>query len=130
MEVSIPFGLRGPRKDSSHAASQRTRLIARKKNFFFGWCCLVAKLCLTLCNSMNCNLAWLLCPWDFPGKSTGVDCHFLFRWILTQGLNPRLLHRQADSSPLSHQGSPLLSSYNPSSAHFSASSSSIEKTHP
>ena len=21
----------------------------------------------------------LLCPWDFPGKNTGVDCHFLLR---------------------------------------------------
>ena len=23
----------------------------------------------------------LLCPWDFPGKSTGVDCHFLLQGI-------------------------------------------------
>ena len=22
----------------------------------------------------------LLCPWDFPGKSTGVGCHHLLRW--------------------------------------------------
>ena len=21
----------------------------------------------------------LLCPWDFPGKNTGVGCHFLFQ---------------------------------------------------
>ena len=21
--------------------------------------------------------AWLLCPWDFPGKNTGMGCHFL-----------------------------------------------------
>ena len=21
----------------------------------------------------------LLCPWDFPGKNTGVGCHFLLR---------------------------------------------------
>jgi len=20
------------------------------------------------------TIAWLLCPWDFPGKNTGVDC--------------------------------------------------------
>ena len=47
-----------------------------------------------------------LCPWNFPGKNTGVDCHFLLKGIfLTQGLNPRLLHLlhwQADSLPLSH----------------------------
>ena len=51
-----------------------------------------------------------LCPWDFPGKNTGVGCHFLLQGIfLTQGSNPplRLLHWQADSLPLSHWGSPL-----------------------
>ena len=32
---------------------------------------------------------WLLCPCNFPGKNTGVDCHFLLQWIfLTQGWNP------------------------------------------
>jgi len=25
----------------------------------------------------------LLCPWSFPGKSTGVDCHFLLQRKLT-----------------------------------------------
>ena len=35
----------------------------------------------------------LLCPWDFPGNSTGVDCHFpLQRIFPTQGLNPGLPH--------------------------------------
>ena len=30
----------------------------------------------------------LLCPWNSPGKKTGVGCHFLFQGIfLTQGLN-------------------------------------------
>ena len=40
----------------------------------------------------------LLCPWDSPGKNTGVGCHFLLQGIfLTQGSNPhhvRLLHWQ------------------------------------
>ena len=32
-------------------------------------------------------------PWKFPGKSTGVGCHFLLLGIfLTQGSNPGLLH--------------------------------------
>ena len=44
---------------------------------------------------------------DFPGKNTGVGCHFLFQGILlTQELNPRLLHQQVDSLLLNHQGSP------------------------
>ena len=35
-----------------------------------------------------------LCPWDFPGKKTGVDCHFLLQGIFpTQELNPHLLHQ-------------------------------------
>ena len=25
----------------------------------------------------------LLCPWDFPGKNTGVGCHFLLIYIYT-----------------------------------------------
>ena len=34
----------------------------------------------------------LLCSWDFPGKKTGVGCHFLLQGIfLTQGLNLCLL---------------------------------------
>ena len=34
----------------------------------------------------------LLRPWDFPGKSAGVDCHFLLQGtILTQESNPGLL---------------------------------------
>ena len=35
----------------------------------------------------------LLCPSDFPGNSTGVDCHFLLQGIFpTQGSNPGLPH--------------------------------------
>ena len=36
-----------------------------------------------------------------------MGCHFLLQGIFpTQGSNPHLLYRQADSLPLSHQGSP------------------------
>ena len=38
---------------------------------------LVAKLCLTLATH-GLSPARLLCPWDSPGKNTGVGCHFLF----------------------------------------------------
>ena len=35
----------------------------------------------------------LLCPWNSPGRNTGVVCHFLLQGIFpTQGLNPGLLH--------------------------------------
>ena len=49
------------------------------------------------------------CPWDFPGKNTGVGCHFLLQGIfLTQGSNLHLLHLvpwQADPLPLCQLGS-------------------------
>ena len=49
----------------------------------------------------------LFCPWNFPGKNTGMGCHFLLQGIFwTQGSNPRLLHWLADSLPLCHMGSP------------------------
>ena len=48
-------------------------------------------------------LTRLLYPWDFPGNSIGVSCHFLLQGIfLTQGSSLHLLHWQADSLPLSH----------------------------
>ena len=34
-----------------------------------------------------------LCPWDSPGKNTGVGCHSLLQGIFpAQGSNPGLLH--------------------------------------
>ena len=49
----------------------------------------------------------VLRPWDFPGKSTGVGCHFLLQGLFpTQGLNPHLLHCRQILYHLSHQGSP------------------------
>ena len=34
----------------------------------------------------------LLCPWDYPGKNTGLGCHFLLQGIFpTQGSNSNLL---------------------------------------
>ena len=44
--------------------------------------------------------------WNFPGKNTGVGCHFLLQGIFSaQKANPHLLHWQADSLPMSHQES-------------------------
>ena len=52
-----------------------------------------------------------LWPWDFPGKNTGMNCHFLLQGIFpTQGSNPHLLHCQVGSLPLSHKrktGTPI-----------------------
>ena len=46
------------------------------------------QLCVTLWTAAT----RLLCPWYFPGKNTGVGCHFLLQRIfLPQESNPRLL---------------------------------------
>ena len=50
----------------------------------------------------------LLCPWNSPGKNTGVGSHSLLQGIfLTQGSNPCLLHCRQVLYHLSHQGSQL-----------------------
>ena len=64
---------------------------------------LVAQSCLTLCDIVD----RLLCPWNSPGKNTGVGNHSLHQGIfLTQGLKLGLLHCGQILYRLSHQGSP------------------------
>ena len=56
----------------------------------------------------------LVRKWDFPGKNTGVGCHFLLQEIFpTQGLNPSLTHCRQMLYHLSHQGSPVRKYYRP-----------------
>ena len=61
--------------------------------------------CPALCNPMDCSLpVKLLCPWDSPGKNTGVVFHSLLQGIFpTQGSNPGLLHCRQILYHLSHQ---------------------------
>ena len=68
--------------------------------------CMRAELfqsCPTLCNPMDCGPPGS-CPWDTPGKNTGVGCLALFQGIFpTQRLNLhllRLLDWQVGSLPL------------------------------
>ena len=81
--------------------------VARKKHHR-----LATKSCPNLLRSHGWQSAMVLCPRDFPDKNTRVGCHFLLQGIFpTQGLNPCLLHWQADSLPLSHQESPVGTQY-------------------
>ena len=54
------------------------------KFFYSILCCcyLGAQSCLTLWRPHGLSPIRLLCPWDFPGKNTGVGCHFLLQGIL------------------------------------------------
>ena len=75
----------------------------------------IAKSCQTIVTP--CTIAYQApFPWDFsgknmgvdfPGKNTGVGCHFLLQGIFpTQGSNPGLLHWQVDSLPTEPPGKP------------------------
>ena len=44
-------------------------------------CCCAATSCLTLLQPLGLQPARSLCPWDFPGKNTGVN-RFLLQGIL------------------------------------------------
>ena len=63
--------------------------------------------CPTLCDSVDSSPTRLLCPWDSPGKKSGVGCHFLLQGIfLTQESNLhlwRLLHYRQILHPLAYQ---------------------------
>ena len=37
--------------------------------------------CPTLCDPIDSSPPRLLCPWDSPGKNTGVGCHFLLQSV-------------------------------------------------
>ena len=55
--------------------------------------CLVAQLCLTLYNPMDCNPPGSSVHGDSPGKNTGVGSHALLHGIFPiQESNPGLLH--------------------------------------
>jgi len=69
---------------------------------------LVTQSCMTLCDSVNC-MPGLLCPWNSPGKNTGVCYHsFLLVIFPTQESNSGLPHCRYILYHLSHPGSPQL----------------------
>ena len=75
-------------------------------------CAKLLQSCLTL-QPYRLKLLRLLCPWDCPGKNTGVSCQALRQGICPiQGFKPGLLcllHWQVDSLPLAPPGKPLRS---------------------
>ena len=50
--------------------------------------CVRAQSCLTLLTLWT-EPGGILCPWNFPGKNTGADCHFLLPGdLLNPGIEP------------------------------------------
>ena len=75
----------------------------------FALCMCVCVSCSVMSDSLQSHELYptrLLCPWDFPGKNTGVGCHALLQGIFpTQGSNLGLLDCRQTLYCLSHQGS-------------------------
>ena len=83
---------------------------------------LIAQLCPTLCDPIDCNLPGSFVHGILQAKNTGVGCHFLLQEIFViqesrregggrereEGGSPAL---QAGSLPLSHPWSPMLKPY-------------------
>ena len=70
---------------------------------------LVAQLCLTLCNPMDCSSPCSSVLGDPPGKDARVDCHALLQGIFaTKKSNPGLPRCRRILYHLSHQGSPRI----------------------
>ena len=67
-------------------------VIAHSPEFPTSCCDFVFMSYLTLTTPWTVALQDALSPWDFPGKNTRVDCHFLLRgFFATQELNSCLL---------------------------------------
>ena len=49
--------------------------------------CSVAQSCLFA--TLWTVILRLLCPWDFPGKNTGMSCHFILQGIFPGKVKPR-----------------------------------------
>ena len=110
--VDMPWDLPNPEIEPS--SLMPSALAGRFFTTSATWEALVVT-CAVLTHSVVSNVlqphglqgARLLCPWDSPGKNTGVACHFFLQGIFpAQRSNPCLLHWQVDSLPLSHPGSP------------------------
>ena len=67
-------------------------------NLWEFWITILHMLCL-VAQSRLCDPTRLLCPWDSPGKNTGVGCRALLQGNLPNpGTEPRSPAFQADSS--------------------------------
>ena len=94
--VFLPGEFHGPRN-----SLRSIRLI--QKLYYYGNACAQSLSCVCL-RPYELQPTRLFYPWNFPGKNTGVGCHFLLQGIFpTEGSNPQLLHLlhwQVDSFPL------------------------------
>ena len=96
--------------DSIQCVLSRLGWFVSRLVFYVCGCWWVTKSCSTLWDPVNCSPPGTHYPWDFPGRNSGMHCHFLLQGIFpTKGSNLLLLHWQEDPLPQSHQGSSFVS---------------------
>ena len=87
-ELGFPGGASGKESTYQFRGCKRCRFNPWVRKIPWNGGGLVTKSCPTLAIPVR-----LLCPWDSPGKNTGVGCHFLLQGILlTQESELGLLH--------------------------------------
>ena len=98
-------------------ASSDLKWVVYKDYHQGGWQSLDKRVCVS-CSIVSDSLqphglhpARLPCPWDSPGKNTGVGCHALLQGIFpSQGSNSFscFLHWQVGSLPVAPSGKPIM----------------------
>ena len=76
---------------------------------FIHFCCYcysVVQSCLTICDPTDCSLPGCSVHGIFQARKLESVAISFSKFLLNQRSKPCLLHLQADSLPLSHQGSP------------------------
>ena len=78
---------------SKGACDKRDELSLKEQACVACVLCYVISVMSDSLQSLGLQPTRLLCPWDPPGKNTGVGCHALLQGIfLTQESNPSILH--------------------------------------
>ena len=62
--------------------------------------------CPTLCNPIDGQPTRLPCPWDSPGKNTGVGCHFLLQCMKVKMKSLSCVRLSATPWTVAHQAPP------------------------
>ena len=87
-----------------HASKVMLKILQARLQWYVNWEVLDVQAGFRKCRGLQPSRFPRTC--DFPGKSTGVGCHFLLQGIFpTQGLNTGLLHCNQMLYHLGHQGS-------------------------
>ena len=88
-------------------SGEHSRELSRYSLILLGGTCVVCASFSVVSDSLQLyelQPARAFCPWDFPGKNTGMGCHFFLQGIfLTQGLNLGLLDCRQTLYGLSQQ---------------------------